>query len=66
MLAPIRINTKLKEAPSKQKSIFEYAPSSGAAADYSALVEQVISLAEGRREDAGEASALPNAFLGVA
>lgn len=65
VLAPIRINTRLKEAPSKQKSIFEYAPSSGAAADYRTLVDQVENIAEGRT-DQGEDAGLPNAFLGVA
>jgi len=65
VLSPIRINTRLKEAPSKQKSIFEYAPSSGAADDYQALVEQVVTVAEGRRDDT-QSGALPNAFLGVA
>lgn len=42
VLEPIRINTKLKEAPSKQMSVFEYAPKSGAADDYRALVDRVI------------------------
>lgn len=39
---PIRHNSKLKEAPMAQKSIFTYAKSSSGAKDYAALVEQVI------------------------
>ena len=39
---PIRINSKLKEAPASQKSIFEYAKSSNGAKDYTKLVDQVL------------------------
>ncbi len=38
VLPPIRINAKLKEAPSHKKSIFEYAPDSHGALDYGAVV----------------------------
>ena len=41
---PIRINSKLKEAPKKGKSIFKYARSSPGAKDYGALVEEVIQM----------------------
>lgn len=41
---PIRMNSKLKEAPKFGKSIFSYAPSSPGAKDYSALVDEVISM----------------------
>lgn len=41
VLSPVRINTRLKEAPSKQQSIFEYAPRSAGAEDYARLVEAV-------------------------
>jgi len=44
VLPPIRINTRLKEAPAQHQSIFEFAPKSVAALDYEALVEKVISL----------------------
>lgn len=44
VLPPIRINTRLKEAPAQHQSIFEFAPKSVAANDYEALVERVISL----------------------
>ena len=40
---PIRINSKLSEAPTKGKSIFSYAPSSRGAKDYSLLVETILS-----------------------
>ena len=39
---PIRMNTKLKEAPKHGKSIFKYASSSIGARDYAQLVEDVI------------------------
>ena len=39
---PIRMNSKLTEAPSYQKTIFEYSPRSRAAADYKRLVERVL------------------------
>mgnify|MGYP002641645316 CR=1 FL=1 len=39
---PIRNNVKLAEAPEKQQTIFEYAPRSNGASDYTAFVRQVI------------------------
>jgi chromosome partitioning protein len=41
-LDPIRNNTKLAEAPSHRKSIFEYAPQSHGAADYNRVVDWLI------------------------
>ena len=41
-LPPIRINTRLKEAPIHRMSIFEYAPDSHGAEDYNLLVERVM------------------------
>jgi len=46
VLPPIRINTKLKEAPSHQKTIFEYDPESRGASDYNQIVTAVISMEE--------------------
>lgn len=46
VLPPIRVNTKLKEAPSHKSSIFEYAPDSNGARDYRKLVDWVIDSAE--------------------
>ena len=40
---PIRQNVKLAESPSHHMTIYEYSPRSSAAADYSSLVERVIS-----------------------
>ena len=39
---PIRSNVKLTEAPSHHKTIYEYSPRSGAAAEYKRLVERVL------------------------
>ena len=39
---PIRVNTKLREAPSAKQTIFEYAPDSHGALDYLKLVERVL------------------------
>jgi chromosome partitioning protein len=41
-LPPIRLNTRLAEAPSHRKSIFEYAPQSHGAHDYNQVVDWVI------------------------
>jgi chromosome partitioning protein len=41
-LPPIRINTRLREAPIHKMSIFEYAPESHGAEDYNLLVEKVL------------------------
>lgn len=40
-LEPIRLNTRLAEAPSHKKSIFEYAPTSHGAADYNRVCDWV-------------------------
>ncbi len=44
VLPPIRVNTRLKEAPSHKKTIFEYAPDSHGSEDYRALVQRIIEL----------------------
>jgi len=41
-LEPIRHNTRLAEAPSHKKTIFEYAPISHGAADYNRVVDWVL------------------------
>jgi chromosome partitioning protein len=46
VMPPIRVNTRLKEAPSHKKTIFEYAPKSRGSADYRALVNRVITLCD--------------------
>jgi chromosome partitioning protein len=43
---PIRINTKLREAPSAKQTIFEYAPKSHGAEDYRRLVQRVTAIAQ--------------------
>jgi len=42
VLPPIRVNARIKEAPSHRKTIFEYAPDSHGAADYDATVQWVL------------------------
>lgn len=42
MADPIRMNSKLKEAPTTGKSIFEYAKSSNGSKDYDALIRAVV------------------------
>jgi len=41
-LPPIRVNTKLREAPRARQTIFEYAPGSRGALDYHALVDRLL------------------------
>lgn len=48
---PVRATTKIKEAPSQGKTIFEYAPESHAAADYQGVVDRLIT---GRAADASD------------
>lgn len=43
-LPPIRVNTRLREAPSVKQTIFEYAPESSGATDYMALVQHIFDL----------------------
>lgn len=42
VLPPIRVNTRLKEAPRHSQSIFEYGPTSRGARDYQRLVDWVV------------------------
>jgi chromosome partitioning protein len=44
VMPPIRVNTRLKEAPSHKKTIFEYAPNSRGSQDYRKLVERILEL----------------------
>jgi chromosome partitioning protein len=46
-LEPIRHNTRLAEAPSHKKTIFEYAPTSHGAADYNRVCDWVIATTTG-------------------
>ena len=41
-LPPVRVNTKLAEAPSRKKTIFEYAPESHGARDYMRVVQWLL------------------------
>lgn len=50
VLPPIRVNTRLKEAPSHGQSIFEYAPDSRGAEDYGRLVQWLIESVEGAQD----------------
>lgn len=45
-LPPVRVNTKLKEAPSFKKTVFEHAPDSHGARDYLRVVEWVSNLSQ--------------------
>ena len=46
VLPPIRINTRLKEAPGHKKTIFEYAPNSRGSQDYREMVKRVVELCD--------------------
>jgi chromosome partitioning protein len=54
VLPPIRINTRLREAPGHKKTIFEYAPDSRGSQDYRRLVESVVEFYENRSTDASQ------------
>jgi chromosome partitioning protein len=49
-LEPIRLNTRLAEAPSHKKTIFEYAPVSHGAADYNRVVDWVLATTAAQTE----------------
>lgn len=45
-LEPVRLNTRLAEAPSHKKTIFEYAPTSHGAADYNRVCDWVLATSQ--------------------
>ena len=45
-LPPIRVNTRLREAPTAKQSIFEYDPECHGATDYRQLVQHVMAVTE--------------------
>ena len=53
VLPPIRVNTRLKEAPRHRKTIFEYAPESRGASDYEKLIRWVVDHQEQRLRASG-------------
>jgi chromosome partitioning protein len=55
-LDPIRMNTKLAEAPSHRKSIFEYAPQSHGAADYNRVVDWLLASSATQHQSSGDAT----------
>lgn len=62
VLPPIRVNTRLKEAPSKRQTIFEYDPDCNGAVDYHRLVEKVVELCSENAEPAPVPEALGPGF----
>ena len=61
VLPPIRVNTRLKEAPGHKKTIFEYAPQSRGSQDYRQLVKRVVELCEKEIEAVQEHTTPPMA-----
>jgi len=56
VLPPIRINTRLREAPGHKKTIFEYAPDSRGSQDYRRLVQTVVEFYEKKAENPDDTS----------
>ena len=56
VLPPIRINTRLREAPGHKKTIFEYAPDSRGSQDYRRLVQTVVEFYESDAQVTGDIS----------
>ena len=50
-LEPVRLNTRLAEAPSHKKTIFQYAPISHGAADYNRVCDWVLATTAGASVD---------------
>jgi chromosome partitioning protein len=59
-LEPIRSNTRLAEAPSHRKSIFEYAPDSHGAADYNRVVDWLLANHAVQAEHVGQSEPRPS------
>lgn len=60
VMAPVRVNTRLKEAPMEKKTIFEYAPDSNGAADYLSVVDAVLTgEVRSARSSAAQATTAP-------
>jgi chromosome partitioning protein len=57
-LPPIRTNTRLAEAPSRRKTIFEHAPDSHGAQDYARVVDWLIGDRAPRRPGVAAAAAM--------
>jgi chromosome partitioning protein len=55
VMPPIRVNARLKEAPSHKKTIFEYAPDSHGAEDYAAVVSWLLDPKAAARAETGAA-----------
>ena len=49
-LEPIRLASRVKEAPSQGKTLFEYAPGSSAAVDYMRVVEKLLGSQQASKE----------------
>jgi chromosome partitioning protein len=49
-LEPIRLASRVKEAPSQGKTLFEYAPGSSAAIDYLRVVDKLLGSQEAKKE----------------
>ncbi len=69
-LPPIRATTRLKEAPARAKTIFEYAPGAHGSADYELLVDRILGgEPQGQHEAAAsprpETAAMPSIPLGA-
>jgi chromosome partitioning protein len=58
-LEPIRHNTRLAEAPSHKKTIFEYAPTSHGAADYNRVCDWVLATTTGAEAPVRAEAAAP-------
>lgn len=55
-LPPVRVNTRLREAPSAKQTIFEYAPESNGAEDYRQVVSTLLASADDYLDQAGNPS----------
>ncbi len=64
-LEPIRLNTRLAEAPSHKKTIFEYAPVSHGAADYNRVCDRVLAMTRAVRVEVS-VTLIPDLFTAAA
>ncbi len=66
VLPPIRVNARLKEAPSRKKTIFEYAPRSHGAEDYARAVDWILQSKDRAKEPMPQTNKPPHVAMGKA
>lgn len=65
VLPPVRVDVRLKEAPSHKKTIFEYAPESNGALDYGVVVDRIAAVVKAESSQSAVAAAPARVAVGA-